>query len=305
MLSVNRFEPQPQDRLFNSEAFFRLHAPECAFYFQWMLKGRVAMCLHVSEVATAQVRSPRRGTFGAVSFFEDVALPELEAFLLEVTRFLQRQGIRRLELLLPPAAHADERVAEQHFVLRSLGFSETLCDVNYAISVDERPLSQRLNYANRKRLNKCVRDGFSAGPMDASLLAEVYELIQRNRQSKGYPMTMTLPQLYEMQTLFPAQVLLYGCHAGDTLAAAALCLQVSPAVLYVFYWGDDAQFSGYSPVTLLADAIYSDCQHKGVALLDIGTASEEGQANQGLIRFKRGLGCEASLKFRLEKILEP
>ena len=69
MLSVNRFEPQPQDRLFNSEAFFRLHAPDCAFYFQWMLKGRVAMCLHVSEVATAQVRSPRRGTFGAVSFF--------------------------------------------------------------------------------------------------------------------------------------------------------------------------------------------------------------------------------------------
>ena len=61
----------------------------------------------------------------------------------------------------------------------------------------------------------------------------------------------------------------------------------------------------FSPVTLLADAIYIDCQHKGIALLDIGTASDEGQANHGLIRFKRGLGCEASLKFRLEKIIEP
>ncbi|WVM93960.1 hypothetical protein ULG90_09710 [Halopseudomonas pachastrellae] len=40
-------------------------------------------------------------------------------------------------------------------------------------------------------------------------------------------------------------------------------------------------------------------------MLDVGTASDEGQANHGLIRFKRGLGCEASLKFRLEKILEP
>ena len=304
MLSVNQFVSQPQDRLFNTEAFFRLHAPDNACFFQWVLKGRAVMCLHASEVNPGCWRSPRRGTYGGVSFFADVSVQELEAFLVAVLEYLQRQGVERLEILLPPMAHAAERAAEQFFVLRSLGFTESLCDANYAIDVDTRPLLEHLNYANRKRLNKCQREGFAARMAEPTELPAIYQVIARNRLGKGYPMTMTLAQLTQMQVLFPEQVQLFACHAAQQMVASAVCLRVSPEVLYVFYWGDEAAFSQFSPITLLASAIYEYCQQQAIALLDIGTASADGQANHGLIRFKRGLGCEASLKFRLEKTLE-
>lgn len=75
-------------------------------------------------------------------------------------------------------------------------------------------------------------------------------------------------------------------------------------MLYVFYWGDEVEFGQFSPITLLAGRIYEYCQQHAVTLLDIGTATLDGQSNHGLIRFKRALGCSESLKFKLEKHLE-
>jgi hypothetical protein len=305
VLSVNVFHPQPQDQLFNSFAFFRLHASGRAFFFQWQVKGKVVMCLHVSETEDGVVRSPRRGTFGGIGFFSDVSQEAVDEFVAAVTSWLRAQGLDRVQVLLPPADHRCARVAAQYFALRRQGFVETLTDINYAIMVQPQPLVERMNYANRKRYNKCVRAGFAAQQVDVGQLARVYRVIESNRNAKGYPVSMTLAQLEQMRDLFADQLCLFICHLGEQEAASAICLRVSPEVLYVFYWGDEPAYAQYSPVTLLASCIHDYCREQGVELLDIGTATLDGEANHGLIRFKRALGCEESMKFRLEINLEP
>jgi lipid II:glycine glycyltransferase (peptidoglycan interpeptide bridge formation enzyme) len=74
-------------------------------------------------------------------------------------------------------------------------------------------------------------------------------------------------------------------------------------VVYIFYWCDVAGFSGVSPIVLLAETIYEHARTEGARWMDIGTSTNEGSPNYGLIHFKRNLGCEASLKLAYSKVL--
>ena len=85
--------------------------------------------------------------------------------------------------------------------------------------------------------------------------------------------------------------------------AAAICIGVSEKVMSVFYWGYIEGVQDYSPVVLLASAIYEHCQSGGITILDTGIATEAGEPNYGLIRFKRSLGFHESLKLILAKDL--
>ena len=67
-------------------------------------------------------------------------------------------------------------------------------------------------------------------------------------------------------------------------------------MLYVFYWGEHPSVRHRSPVLLLAEALYEYARELGAKVLDIGTATVDSVPNQGLMDFKRQIGCQASLK---------
>ncbi|OBF81050.1 hypothetical protein A5791_06765 [Mycobacterium sp. 852002-51163_SCH5372311] len=250
-------------------------------------------------------RSPARGTFGALSHLSGVVHDDLQAFVAEVSGYLQAHGGKVLQVLLPPLQHDPADVSVQYFVFRANGFAESLVDLNYGQTVDDQPFAAKINYANRKRLNKCRREGFEVSAADAERLPDVYGTIAENRAARGYPMTMGEEPLRQMQELFPDNVELYACEHQGQMAAAAICLRLSADVLYVFCWGDRPGYSQYSPVVFIAEHLYQSCQTRGIGLLDVGTATVDLQPNPGLMHFKRALGFSESLKFRLEKRLEP
>lgn len=305
MLVVDRFLPQERLHLFNTEAFFRLHAGGKGHYFQWLLNGHPCITAHFTEVTPGVFRSPARGTFGALSHIPGVALDELQAFISEISAYLQARGGKVLQVFLPPLQHDPAGVSMQYFLFRADGFAESLVDLNYAQCVDDQPFVEKINYANRKRLNKCRREGFEVSVVAAERLPDVYATIAENRAAGGYPMTMGEEPLRQMQELFPEAVQLYACEHQGQMVAAAICLRLSPDVLYVFYWGGRPGYSQYSPVVLVAECLYRSCQTRGIGLLDVGTSTLDVQPNVGLIVFKRALGFSESLKFQLEKRLEP
>lgn len=304
MLIIDQFLPQDPLHLFNSPGFFKLHAGQKGSYFQWVIKGKACITLHLTETAEGCYRSPARGTFGGLSCVTDLSTGDLLAFLTAVQAHLLEKGARAVEILLAPMQHDPASCSLQYFVLRSLGFHESLVDLNYAMHVDSQAFAERVNHANRKRLNKCHREGFQAFAVAPERLPDVYAVIAQNRASKGYPMTMSEPLVREMQTLFPQALELFACELQGHMVAAAICLRLSQDALYVFYWGDLPGYAQSSPVVMLAEAIYLSCQGRDIKLLDAGTSTLDMQLNHGLIHFKRGLGFQESLKFRLEKRFE-
>jgi hypothetical protein len=305
VLIVDQFLPQDSLHLFNSPEFFRLHAGRSGSYFQWQIKGKARLTLHLTETAVGVYRSPARGTFGGLSCSADASMGDLVDFLAAVQTHLLGRGVRTLEILLAPMQHDLASCSSQYFVLRSMGFNESLVDLNYAMEVDTQAFAERVSYANRKRLNKCRREGYQACQVGPERLPEVYAVIAENRASKGYPITMTESLLQDMQTLFPKALELFACESDGRMLAAAICLRLTPDVLYVFYWGDLPGYAQNSPVVMLAESIYLSCQDRNIRMLDAGTSTLDMQLSHGLINFKRGLGFQESLKFRMEKRFEP
>ncbi|WP_293044756.1 GNAT family N-acetyltransferase [Mycobacterium sp.] len=305
MLVVDRFLPQERLHLFNTEAFFRLHEGGNGHYFQWSVNGNACITAHFTQVSPAVFRSPARGTFGALSHLPGVTLKDLQVFISEIVAYLRERGGKLLQVLLPPLQHDPADISRQYFLFRANGFTESLVDLNYGQRVDDQPFAEKINSAKRQRLNKCRREGFEVSAVPAERISDVYDVITENRAARGYPMTMGQESLRQMQKLFPDAVQLYLCEHQGRIAAAAICLRLSQNVLYAFYWGDRPGYKQFSPVVLIAEYLYQSCQIAGIDLLDGGTGTLDLQPNSGLIDFKRELGFSESLKFRLEKRLEP
>jgi hypothetical protein len=286
--------------LFNRHGFFLLHASDHrGAYFEWEQDGKVVASIHFTEVEPGFWRSPARGTYAGLTWVSGLGLESLLGFHEAVLARLRSLGASRLEVLPAPMAHNPTAFATQVYLLRSCGYETSQCDLNHSLEVDTRPLADRMSYGNLKRMRKCAREGLVALSLQHKDLHEVYDTIAANRADKGHEMSMSLSQLQSMVEHFPDAVTLFGCRLGNDLVAAAVCLQVEEGVLYVFYWGDRPGYASLSPVVSLADAIYTDCQTRGIGLLDVGTSTVDRQPNFGLIQFKSGLGFSASLKVRM------
>jgi len=302
-LLENNFAGERVGNLFHEAAFFRLHSEGRGYYFEWSKGEQVAASVHFTPVSEGLWRSPARGTFAGFSFQSELRTEELFAFYDAVEVALKARGAQRLEVLPAPMAHAPIFFSNQLYLLRARGYKVTRCDLNQSLEVDTQSLSDKMSSGNQKRLRKCQREGLGAVRLPHSSLHEVYDALVANRKSKGHTMSMTEAQLQTMVDTFPNAVELFGSRDGNNLAASALCLRLSPTVLYVLYWGDRPGYGSLSPVVSLASTIYEYCQLKGVELLDVGTSTVDSEPNFGLIRFKRGLGFTESLKVIMGKNL--
>jgi hypothetical protein len=289
--------------LFHGAAFHRLHADRAGVFLEWLDAERVVATVHFTEVEPGHWRSPARGTFGGFAF-EPELTPDALTALVECTEgVLRHRGARRVTVLPAPMAHRPAAFANQVHALHARGFEVQRIDLNQSLRVDERPLSGRMSYGNRKRLAKCGRDGYRCQPVGLGELPAVYETISANRASKGHAMSMSLGQLQDLQARCAEPLRLFACHADHQMVAAAVCLQLDPDLLYVFYWGDRPGQGSHSPVVAIADEVYRYCQSHGIGLLDVGTSTVDREQNAGLLQFKRGLGFEESLKLWMGKAL--
>jgi hypothetical protein len=289
--------------LFQSRAFFELHAAGSGVFFEWAHGQRVVASIHLTPLSDGLWRSPARGTFAGYAFEPSVSQEDLGAFHDAVLQSLVDRGARQIEILPAPMAHDAVAFTNQVYVLRSRGYAISQCDLNHSMEVTDQSLAERMTYGNLKRLRKCEREGLHAEQLPLQDLGAVYEVIEANRQAKGHAMSMSLSQLQTMAERFPDAIVLFGSRDGARLAAAALCLRLGSGILYVFYWGDQPGYATLSPVVGIANAVYRHCQQEGLRLLDVGTSTVDSEAHFGLIQFKRGLGFTESLKLRLLKAI--
>ena len=298
----NSFLHAEGNHLFNERAFFELHASSPHdFYAQLTRRSDQAVCATIAcyESDNRTFTSPKRGTFGGVGLNRPLDRCTVERFLVAILNHVTHMGGRVLELKCPPMSHDLALASVVSNVLLRHGGTLSGCDLNYDIRVDSRSFEERIEYSSLKRIRKCVRDGFVASELDSSRFDEAYQVISENRARRSFPMSMTAEQLQVMLDRFPGRLHYFAAHPDPQrlrIIAAAICLRLTPSILYVFYWGDAAGMQQYSPITLLASRIYDFCQHHGFTTLDAGTSTVGGEPNDGLIRFKRSLGFSESLK---------
>ncbi len=300
---ISESSGNPLGDLFHSASFFRLHAGDAGRFFEWSDGRHVTASVHFTPLGDGTWRSPARGTYGGYAFRADLSAPELMEFHDAVEARLRELGARRLEVLPAPMLHDTAAWSLQTYVLQARGFATSRCDLNQSQRVEGDAMAT--SRGNRRCLEKARQEGYVCDVLEPSALPAAYATIAANRAAKGYPVSMTLAQLEQMQQSFPGAMQLFGCRHRDSaeLVASAICLRLSPSTLYVFYWGDLPGYARVSPVVMVAEKIHAHCREHGIGLLDVGTSTEGATPNAGLLRFKQGLGFEAGLKVRMEKQL--
>jgi hypothetical protein len=303
---VNEFLPTPWTHLFNTPQLFEIHRTPNACYLQLVAKasGEVLSTIHFAEESCGVFRSPRLGTFGSFDFNEPPCLELVEFFADETERILRGRGATQITIISPPFAHGPELSHLVFLALHNRGYLATPHSLNQSIRLDDRSFASRVNNGRRRRLRRARELGLEARKLTSlSELSDAYELILENRRRKGYTLSMTWDSIREMREIFGDRIYGFGVFRETQAAAASITIRVNRDVVYVFYWGDVSGFSDVSPIVLLAETIYEHARAEGARWMDLGTSTNDGAPNYGLIRFKRILGCEASLKLAYTKML--
>ncbi len=290
--------------IFNTFQFYTLHKRKSSCYFVLLdASSNILGVCHFSDVGNGIYKSPVRGTFAGFELKEN-NIEYLIDFVKMTEELLQHRGAKQLLVNTAPFQHDHTFSCHLFNTLLNEGYIIESHDLNYSVQVDQIELIEKMKRNNKKRLRKCIADGFTFEHVQTeSEFEKVYEIIATNRATKGYPITMTFGQIMEMKRLFPDRIYFFKTSVNQIGIASSVCIKINKTVLYVFYWGDLPGHEQHSPISFVADGIYRFARQNNFEQVDIGTSSVGGAPNFGLIKFKETLGFTESLKLSYKKIL--
>lgn len=295
--------------LFHRHKFFALHCPESAraFYFRGVSathnpEKNLFSFAFTETSEKGYFKSPLRGSYGGLGVHAVPHIQEMALFLDQVLAQMQTEGARGLDIACAPHCYDPTSLSLSYNLFLQNGFSIFRNELNYAIPVSKEEFESRLDRGNRARLKKGLEHHLKTRLAVPSEYRSAYEVICANRARRGFPITMSWPQLEEMFAAFPEDSKVFLTTCEDRTVASAICFRINSQILYVFYWGEADGLSEISPITSLAKDIYTYAQSESYRLLDLGTSTIDGAPNLGLIHYKLNLGAEVSNKFFFRKV---
>ena len=290
--------------LFNQLAF--LQQQTCASLLSFELwdkqQNRAVILLHISAHQSEAI-SPYRATFGGIEMADSLEAKLPGMFLTKVHQFLKAHGITLIRITNPPFAYDNEIFQQVTFLLLSHGYLIDRSELNYHIPIGNTSLEPQLHASEKRRLQKCRKAGFAFAEEQTLNLTEIYAFIAKARSRKGFPMSLTLQEFQQLFINLPGIYRIFTLRDGETITALTVTVRINSQILYNFYPSDNEHYLNYSPTVMLTVELYNLARREGYSMLDLGIATENGKPNYGLMRFKKNLGAECSLKLSFKKTL--
>jgi hypothetical protein len=256
---------------------FPLNAPAPYIYFTW----------HNNELV-----SLTKSTFGGFIATENPN--HIAATISEFTEWARGNYVTSITIRSFPEIYSKEESMIIKRELLAAGFQIIFDDVTQFVRVTEDVLP--LNTHRKRRLRKCMDQGFTFKQLGKESLADAYSLFLESRENKQYPVTMSLHDFQQAFEKFPDHYLLFGVFDQQKIIAACVAVIIDNEILYSFFIGDTLTYRIHSPVTQLMEGIYRFAQNRKMSILDFGISTDKGVLNNGLYEFKKSLGAKDSHK---------
>lgn len=283
---------------FNSDRFLKLRTGLKTMRFNLIKNGLISASI-VFVIDHHRAISGYKATFGSFDLADNLTEGELATFIMEIEEHLKNSGIAEIEIRNWPANYPYFRKIND--ALSILSYDCKVQEINQHLLVSAVPFSELVCYNELKKLNQSMRQGFSFRQLGSDDISSAYELVIQSRARKGYPVTMSLADLYKAFGKCPGDYLLFGVFDDDLLIATAVSIKLNREIIYNFYHADHSDYRSFSPTVLLLSGIYLFCQSNGFNFLDLGISTSNGLVNKGLFRFKENVGCEKSNKSTFSK----
>lgn len=241
--------------------------------------------------------SPFSAPFGGFTMRGIQSIQLMDEAVKLLKDYASERGLR-LRIALQPLVYEETQLSKLTSAFLRAGYSQTV-DLNYYFllwKIDD--YQKHIDRSARKNLNHAMQAGFTFEKLDSHKFDDVeraYEVIRRNREEHGYPLRMTLEQVWQTVTEVVRADFFVLNHEGNDVAAAQV-FHIAEGIAQVIYWGDIREYSSLRPMNCLTYEIFRHYREAGLKILDIGPSTEDGIPNYGLCDFKENIGCDVTLK---------
>lgn len=287
--------------IFNSVAFSELNKDKCEDLHYLIFKSsKIKLGIILGE-RDGLLLSPFSAPYGGFSFNRHVDVDSYDEAVVELKKYVQLIG-RTVKIALPPCFYSDSHITKSFSALIRGGGKVLFTDIN-----DHYPISNFANFEEhlqrnaKKNFHNSQNQGFHFEKLDASNekdIARAYSVIKQNRESRGFPLHMSLKAVCDTAKIIHADFFVMSYEGIDV--ASAQVFHVAKDICQVIYWGDIPDYSHLRVMNYFTYKVFEYYFKLGIKILDIGISTEFGEPNYGLCEFKESIGCEASLKFTLE-----
>lgn len=108
---------------------------------------------------------------------------------------------------------------------------------------------------------------------------------------------MTFEDILNMGSLWPVDYFKVLSEDG-ALVASAIFYRSHPDICYAVFWGDNEEGRPLRAMDYLAFELWSYYKALGYKYIDLGISTENGNPNEGLLRFKESHESASSLRYR-------
>ena len=286
--------------IFNSSAFNELNKYKCdRIHYLIFRDSKIRLGLILGK-RDNDVFSPFSAPFGCFSFVnEHVDINEIDQSIQVLDDFLIEKKISSIKFILPPLCYNESFISQLINSFHRNLYKIVSVDLNHIFitSFFESNYSQKIYRNARKNLNiACKQNLIFQKTEDIDL---VYDIISKNRKSRGFPLRMTLEQIKETIKILHYDA--FVIRLNQDYIASALIYHVANKIVQVIYWGDMPEFSSMKTMNFLSYKIFEYYKHSDISIIDIGPSTENGVPNYGLCEFKESIGCTVTPKFIFEK----
>jgi len=293
-----------KNNLFNTPRHLNSQStyPYFSFYLFRSNETSPIAFIHFIEASNQHFQSPARAPFGGLQCLVECSLLELSFFISCVLQGLSNHRANRILIKTQPFCYDTEKHILLHKAYVNAGFKILSEEMNTHIPISEAPFDKVINRFERKKLSACKSAGFAVEMAARQSIESIYTFIQQSYSEKNYPLSMTENQFEILFQQFPR-----ACHVilvKDNREIIALCVSiiVTEKILYLFLPADLLSYRKFSPMVLLYEALYNYAKAEMIEILDLGTSLDDhGNEKPDLIRFKKNMGGQESLKITYQK----
>ena len=285
--------------VFNTVEFSELNSNKCeSIHYLLFIDKKVRLGIVLGEREN-MLLSPFSAPFGGLTFMKsDIRLEYLEEAVKLLENYAFETG-RLIKISLPPSIYEPSFISKEIGVFARSHFKVQYVDLNYQFETQNFSLyEEQIARSARKNLHNSFKQNFLFKKLNSECafdVERVYEIIRVNRESKGFPLRMSLQNVLDTVNVIKADffVLIY----QNEDVAAAQGFHVSTDVVQVIYWGDVPGHAELRAMNYLAYKVFEYYASLKIKIVDIGPSTENGIPNYGLCEFKENIGCSISLKY--------
>ena len=284
--------------VFNSVTFSELNKDKCdELHYLVFKESKIKLGIILGQ-RDGELRSPLSAPYGGFTSNKAVDI----AFYENAVECLKHYGNELkmpIRITLVPSSFDPTHYSKSYFALQRGGANILYTDLNFEYRVEKfTNYEENLERSARKNFHNSKKVDFVFEQLDSSKESDVtraYDVIRRNRESRGFPLRMSLQAILDTIKVVPADFFIMTYEGVDV--AAAQVFHVADDICRVIYWGDITEYAHLRVMNFFTYKIFEHYYNKGIRLLDIGISTENGIPNYGLCDFKENIGCDVSLQF--------